>query len=145
MSKLLNILVEGPTEKEFVTNLIYPYFLSKGLSNIRTITIETSPGFKGGDVRYQARYKPNIERLLRGQEDLLVTSLIDYYKLRSDFPNFEESRILSTAEQKVTLIEKGCFQEIKDDRFIPYIQLHEFEGLLFSASNGFEQLFPDRL
>lgn len=143
MSRSLNILVEGATEKEFVTNLIYPYFLNRGISNIRTITIETSPGFKGGDVRYQARYKPNIQRLLRGQEDLLVTSLIDFYKLRNDFPNYVESRTLTTAEQKVTLIEQGCYQDINDERFVPYIQLHEFEGLLFSATNGFEELFPD--
>ncbi|MFA6024887.1 MAG: DUF4276 family protein [Ignavibacteriaceae bacterium] len=143
MSRALNILVEGQTEQEFVTNLMYPYFYSRGISNIRTITIETSPGFKGGDVRYHARYKPNIKKILQGQEDLLVTSLIDYYRLRNDFPNYAESRNRITPEQKVQLIEAGCFQDIGDARFIPYIQLHEFEGLLFSATKGFEELFPD--
>ena len=143
MSRVLNILVEGQTEREFVSNLIYPYFLQRGISAIRTITIETSPGFKGGDVRYQARYKANILRLLRGQEEMLVTSLIDFYKLRDDFPNYAESRKLPTAEQKVVLIEQGCYDDIGDVRFIPYIQLHEFEGLLFSGTRGFEQLFPD--
>lgn len=145
MSKILNILVEGPTEKEFVTNLIFPYFFDKGLSTIRVITIETSPGFKGGDIRYQARYKPNIQKLLKGQENLLVTSLIDFYKLRNDFPNYFESRELNIPDQKVALIEKGCYNDINDKRFIPYIQLHEFEGLLFSAPNGFRELFPDLL
>jgi len=143
MNKVLNILVEGPTEKEFVANLIYPYLLNTGISNVRTITIETSPGFKGGDVRYNARYKPNIERILRGREDMLVTSFIDYYRLRSDFPNYAESRKLQNAVQRVALIEKGCFEDIADERFLPYIQLHEFEGLLFAAPNGFHELFPD--
>lgn len=143
MSRVLNVLVEGPTEKEFVTNLIYPYLLTKDISNVRTITIETSPGFKGGDVRYQARYKPNIQRLLRGKEDLIVTSLIDFYRLRNDFPNFDESKKMTTPEQRVTLIEQGCAEDINDKRFIPYIQLHEFEGLLFSSNNGFDRLFPD--
>ncbi|MBI4946708.1 MAG: DUF4276 family protein [Bacteroidetes bacterium] len=143
MSRVLNILVEGQTEKEFVTNLIYPYLFQNNISNVRTITIETSPGFKGGDVRYTARYKSNIQKLLRGQEDLLVTSLIDYYKLRNDFPKYEESRSLAVPEQRVSLIEQGCFEDINDKRFIPYIQLHEFEGLLFSDKKGFEQLFPD--
>jgi hypothetical protein len=136
-------LVEGPTEKEFVSNLIYPYFHERGISNIRPITIETSPGFKGGDVRYHERYKSNIQRILRGREDLIVTSLIDYYRLRSDFPNYTESRMLPTPQQRVTLIEEGCFEDINDSRFIPYIQLHEFEGLLFSAETGFNLLFPD--
>lgn len=143
MSTLLNILVEGQTEKEFVTNLIYPYLFKNGISNVRTITIETSPGFKGGDVRYEARYKPNILRILRGREDLIVTSLIDYYRLRDDFPNYEESRKLPKSEQRVAFIEQGCYEDINDQRFIPYIQLHEIEGLLFSASNGFKELFPE--
>jgi hypothetical protein len=143
MSRVLNILVEGPTEKEFVSNLIYPYLFDRGITNVRPITIETSPGFKGGDVRYVARYKPNIQRILRGQEDMIVTSFIDYYRLRNDFPNFEESKKLPTAEQRVGLIEQGCYEDINDRRFIPYIQLHEFEGLLFSAPDGFSELFPD--
>jgi len=143
MSRALNILVEGQTEKEFVTNLIYPYLLTCGISNVRTITIETSPGFKGGDVRYTARYKKNIQKILRGHEDLIATSLIDYYRLRNDFPNYVESRLLATPQQRIALIEQGCFEDINDTRFIPYIQLHEFEGLLFSAPNGFQELFPD--
>jgi hypothetical protein len=143
MSRVLNILVEGSTEKEFVSNLIYPYLFDNGISNVRTITIETSPGFKGGDIRYMARYKPNIQKILRGQEDMVVTSLIDYYRLRSDFPNYEESIKLATAEQRVGLIEQGCYDDINDQRFLPYIQLHEFEGLLFSAPTGFKELFPD--
>jgi hypothetical protein len=143
MTRVLNILVEGPTEREFVTNLIYPFFFDIGISNIRTITIETSPGFKGGDVRYLARYKANIQRILRGQEDLLVTSLIDYYRLRDDFPNYEESKLIRSPQERVELIEKGCSQDIRDARFIPYIQLHEFEGLLFSAPDGFNELFPE--
>lgn len=142
MSRVLNIIVEGFTEKEFVTNLIYPYLFGKGISNIRPITIETSPGFKGDDVRYEARYKSNILKLLRGKEDMIVTSLVDFYKLSKDFPNYEKSQALQTPQQKVELIEKGCMEDINDVRFIPYIQLHEFEGLLFSGKSGFENLFP---
>jgi hypothetical protein len=74
---------------------------------------------------------------------MLVTSLIDFYRLRNDFPNYEESKALTTIEQRVELIEKGCSKDINDTRFLPYIQLHEFEGLLFSAPNGFNELFPE--
>lgn len=143
MSKVLNILVEGQTEKEFVTNLMCPYLFDKfGISNVRPITIETSPGFKGGDVRYEARYKKNVQRILRGKEDLLVTSLIDFYKLRNDFPNYEESKKLNNVVDRAKLIEDGCYKDLEDSRFIPYIQLHEFEGLLFSDNKGFD-LIPD--
>jgi hypothetical protein len=117
--------------------------LDRGISNVRTITIETSPGYKGGDVRYLARFKPYIQKLLSGKEDLIVTSFIDFYRLRNDFPNYEKIKTLRTAEEKVSLIEQGCLEDIQDHRFIPYIQLHEFEGLLFSSPNGFNELFPD--
>ncbi len=143
MSRVLNILVEGATEREFVSNVIYPYLLDRGISNVRTITIETSPGYKGGDVRYLARFKPYIQKILSGKEDLIVTSFIDFYRLRNDFPNYEKIKTLRTAEEKVSLIEQGCLEDVQDDRFIPYIQLHEFEGLLFSSPNGFNELFPD--
>lgn len=143
MSRVLNILVEGATEREFVSNVIYPYLLDRGISNVRTITIETSPGYKGGDVRYLARFKPYIQKLLSGKEDLIVTSFIDFYRLRNDFPNYDRIKTLRTTEEKVSLIEQGCLEDVQDDRFIPYIQLHEFEGLLFSSPNGFNELFPD--
>ncbi len=34
--------------------------------------------------------------------------------------------------KKQKIIEEGFRKEINNSRFIPYIQLHEFEGLLFS-------------
>jgi len=142
MSRVLNILVEGPTEKEFVNNLIYPHLLALNISNVRPITIETSPGYKGGDVRYEARYKSNIVNLLRGKEDMIVTSLIDFYKLRSDFPKYEEAKKIADVEARIEFLEDACFTDIADNRFIPYIQLHEFEGLLFADTKGFD-LFTD--
>ncbi len=142
MSRVLNILVEGETEKEFVINLIYHHLLTVGISNVRPITIETSPGYKGGDVRYEARYKSNIVNLLRGKEDMIVTSLIDFYKLRSDFPKYEEAKKIADVGTRIQFLEESCFNDIADSRFIPYIQLHEFEGLLFADTRGFD-LFTD--
>jgi hypothetical protein len=138
MSRVLNILVEGQTEKEFVQNNLYPFFFGIGISNIRTITIETSPGFKGGDVRY-VRYKSNVEQILKGKEELLITSLIDFYRLRNDFPKYYESKTKGSPQQRVDFLEKACAEDIDDNRFIPYIQLHEFEGLLFSDKKGFDR------
>lgn len=42
-------------------------------------------------------------------------------------------------------MEKSISDDINDRRFIPYIQLHEFEALLFSATNGFEMYFEDKI
>nr|NQU92788.1 DUF4276 family protein [Bacteroidota bacterium] len=146
MSKVVYILVEGPTETEFVNNCLYPYLFKHGVSVVRPIGIQISPGHKGGDVRYEARYKPNIQRILRGSEDLLATSLIDFYKLRSDFPKYQDAQNKRNVIERVTFLEEACAEDIIDPRFIPYIQLHEFEGLLFTKSDGFAKVdgIPER-
>lgn len=44
------------------------------------------------------------------------------------------------------LLERAMQNDLDDDIrhcFIPYIQLHEFEGLLFSSIDVFKQLIPD--
>ncbi len=138
MSKVVMILVEGSSERDFVNNCLRPYLNQRGIIIVRPIGIETSPGHKGGDVRYHARYKPNIEKLLRGSEDMLVTSFIDFYRLRNDFPKYTEAKGKADPIQRVGFLEEALSEDINDSRFIPYIQLHEYEGLLFSRIDGFE-------
>jgi len=136
----LYIIVEGPTEEEFVNNSLYDYMVSKGITDVRAIKIETSPGFKGGDIKY-TRYKPNVINILKREQDIIVSSLIDFFRLKNDFPRYEESMGINNPIDRVSFIEKAIEEDIVDNRFIPYIQLHEFEGLLFSEKKGFD-LFP---
>lgn len=84
------ILSEGSTEEEFINNVIRPYLTAQGIYDVRCILMQTSPGHKGGDVTY-ARYKHNAENLLKREKDVLITSLIDFYKLRTDFPQYSSS------------------------------------------------------
>ncbi len=135
------ILGEGPTEEEFVNSTIRPYLTAQGIYDIRCILMQTSPGHKGGDVTY-ARYKHNAENLLKREKDVLITSLIDFYRLRTDFPQYSHSLTIKDKIQRVTFLEEAIAKDLNQPRFIPYIQLHEFEGLLFSSSDGFDFL-PD--
>jgi hypothetical protein len=142
--KVLYILVEGPTETEFVNQVLQPYFADNYPHiTVTPIGIETSPGHKGGDARYEARYKPHIQRILRGKQDMIVTSLIDYYRLRSDFPKFAQAAAISNIAQRVAFLEAACAQDINDYRFVPYIQLHEFEAFVFADINGFSDFELD--
>jgi hypothetical protein len=131
------IMVEGPTEEEFINSVVAPYLKNYGIVNILPIGLETSPGFTGGDISFK-RYRLNAENLLLSDPNSIVTSLIDYYELRSDFPGFDTSYPL--AVDRVNHIEHQISSIITDKRFIPYIQLHEFEGLLFSDIKGFQDM-----
>jgi len=135
------ILGEGPTEEEFINNVIRPYLAAREIYDVRCILMQTSPGHKGGDITY-ARYKHNAANLLKREKDILVTSLIDFYKLRTDFPQYSHSLTIKDKIKRVTFLEEAITKDLNQPRFIPYIQLHEFEGLLFSSSDGFDFL-PD--
>jgi hypothetical protein len=49
-------------------------------------------------------------------------------------------------QKKVDFLEKAIAKIIINRRFVPYIQLHEFEGLLFSDAKGFLTIpdLPDK-
>jgi hypothetical protein len=64
--------------------------------------------------------------------------MFDYYALPEDFPGFEAAEHIIDPYQKVAIIEEACYQDIGDRRFLPYIQLHEFEALLFVNPQMFE-------
>jgi hypothetical protein len=137
----LYILGEGTTEEQFVNEVLRKYFINNGILDVRCILMQTSPGNKGGDVSYQ-RYKYNAERLLKHESDIIVTSLIDFFRLKSDFPGFDEAlrKFPHDKAARVEFLEKAISENINHPRFIPYIQLHEFEGLLFSSDDGFEYM-----
>jgi len=58
--------------------------------------------------------------------------MIDFYALPSDFPNCDACAHLRDPYQRVACVEKALADDIKYHRFIPYIQLHEFEALIFA-------------
>ncbi|MBT9138776.1 MAG: hypothetical protein DDT31_01352 [Syntrophomonadaceae bacterium] len=141
MKRAIYIVCEGPTEEEFVNNILTPYFHSHQIYDVRAILMSTSKGHKGGDVKYD-RLKFNIERLLTRELDILVSTFIDFFRLKTDFPKFDEATAIQNKIQRVDFLEQALADAISSPRFIPYIQLHEFEGLLFASKDGFEFL-PD--
>ncbi len=57
--------------------------------------------------------------------------MLDLYALPSDFPGWEKARKQPSALERVTVLEQALREEFDDPRFHPYIQLHEFEALLY--------------
>ncbi len=142
--KRLFIVVEGQTEEAFIKELVSPYFMQNEIYDIRPVLIQTSKGHKGGFVNYE-HLKNDLFRLLKSQgQDVIVTTFVDFFRCPK-LPNQNDIDKLSSNIQKVEAMEKSIYDDINDRRFIPYIQLHEFEALLFSSSNGFEMYFEDQI
>ena len=67
--------------------------------------------------------------------------MIDLYAIAPDFPGLTESESLhQNPIKRVELLEQRFAEDISDYRFIPYIQLHEYEAYLFAAPTCFEYL-----
>lgn len=139
--KRLIIICEGETEQQFCKDVLYNHFFS------RDIVIET-PLIKksmGGIVAWE-HIKSQI--LLHLKEDVTVTLLIDFYGIK-DYHNFSkwaESKTIVNKIDRMTFLENAMKEEIDDRvrfRFIPYIQLHEFEGLLFNNIETFKNIIPE--
>jgi hypothetical protein len=137
--RAIYIIVEGQTEEEFVNSVLLPFFNTKGIYDVRPILPNTSKTQKGGALSY-ARFKHNIQQILQKEKDVLVTSLIDFFRLKNDFPQYHEASKIQDKNQRVAFLENAISEDIQNGRFVPYIQLHEFEGLLFSHIRGFQDI-----
>ena len=70
--------------------------------------------------------------------------MVDLYGLPVDFPELARWRKTQDPFQRVNGLEDAFSKDIQSDRFIPYIQLHEFEALLFSDISRLEFYYPDQ-
>lgn len=141
--KRLYIVVEGQTEQDFVKNLIVPYLQNFGIYSVTPVLIRTSRSGRGGMVNYQHLYN-TIKMLLTSlQNDFMVTTFIDFFRLPDTMPNFVDCMQISDKHLCVEALEAAIDKSVNDVRFFSYIQLHEFEALLFSNNNGFEYYFSD--
>ena len=73
--------------------------------------------------------------------------LIDYYGIydKYAFPNWAAAEKLEDKIARMDVIESSMKEDIADTkrhRFIPYMQLHEFEGLLFNNIQVFFDQVP---
>lgn len=57
--------------------------------------------------------------------------MFDYYALPDDFPGVKESTEIQNVRSRISFLENKFAEELGRCAFIPYIQLHEFEALLF--------------
>ena len=81
------------------------------------------------------------------ESEAVVTTMIDFYRLPSDFPGYKQLNPTAPHQEHVAFLEARMKEDIENmqnrrfENLIPYIQLHEFEALLFSSSEGIAALF----
>ncbi|AYL97829.1 DUF4276 family protein [Mucilaginibacter celer] len=134
--KRIIIICEGQTEQEFCRQVLQPHF------NAIHIDYPTIKKSGGGIVSWSA-LKKQIENHLIEEKSVIVTTFIDYYGIqdRFAFPEWAASKKEMDKGKRMNLLETAMHLAIApslNHRFIPYIQLHEFEALLFNDIKIFE-------
>jgi hypothetical protein len=151
----LHILAEGQTEEGFVNEILAPALAARDIVvDVHCITTGRHRGtvFRGGLVNYEHLAR-DLTLWMKGDqnEDSWFTTMFDFYALPSNFPGLGLLHQALGAPDRVAALEAALHGDIvmrlaglpASQRFIPYIQLHEFEALLFADPEAFLEAFPD--
>jgi hypothetical protein len=139
----LYLFAEGSTELTFAATVLKPHLARGGVYLHPPVLIAHARKkgriHRGGGGRY-VPMKNDILRLLaqeRGQ-DVFFTTMLDLYAIHAELPGLAEAeKLRHMPEERVKTLERAFAKDIDDDRFVPYIQLHEFEAYLFSDPTWF--------
>lgn len=148
MARVL-IHVEGETEEAFVNEVIAPHLYSQGYTKVsaRLVGNARQRDRRGGIRAWSAVRKDIIHHLLEDQGSL-ATTMVDYYALPQTGDKAWPGRAAAGTQlfpYKAKTVEQALnadlFQEMGEDfnpnRFIPFVMMHEFEGMLFSDCKRF--------
>jgi uncharacterized protein DUF4276 len=138
--QFVHVLVEGQTEAEFV-DVLNEYLEPKRIYLTSTLAktkraIGSNPAMGGGIVSY-GKVEFDVQQLLHDTSVSLVTTMIDFYGLPTDFPGYSDQEATTgTCYQRAEYLEKQFGEKISHQKFLPYFAIHEFEALLFTKPDA---------
>jgi hypothetical protein len=137
----VHVICEGQTEEMFVNEMLLPIFQPKGIVLVPALL--GKPGHKGGYVTIERVVKDVRLRLLN-DTTAYCTLLIDFYGISTKFPGYQQAIRMNQHVTKSDIITSEMVKAIESEvgvsagrRFIPYIQMYEYEALLFSEPSDF--------
>lgn len=145
----LYIFAEGQTEQTYGDTVLKHHLATFGVYVQGPILIAHAKKkgrvHRGGGREYLPM-RNDILRFLAQEKgsDTYFTTMIDLYAIHSDFPGLAEAdKVRHLPRQRVKQLEEAFGNDIGDRRFIPHIQLHEFEAILFVNPTAFETFYTD--
>jgi hypothetical protein len=144
----LKIVVEGQTEERFVKDVLADHLAPRNV--FATAFRVGKPGHRGG-IRSYLSAQRDLRAALTQDRGAFVSTMFDYYAMPDSWPG----RIVARAKQgseRACVIEAALSADIASSldgrfqanlRFLPYVQLHEFEALLFASPQVMAREFGD--
>lgn len=150
MTRLL-IHVEGQTEETFVNEVLRGHLCSFGYTSVAARLLGNARLRRNrGGIRSWVIARNEIVGHLKRDSGCIVTTMVDYYGLPDGpeigWPGKANSGHLLPS-QRATRVEDALKADVSHQmgpsfdpsRFVPFVLMHEFEGLLFSNCGAFAQ------
>lgn len=141
----LYITVEGQSERMFADDVLRPHLANFAIDvKSRVVLTNRKLGKRGGILDFE-KIKGDLSRLMRedGNADARFTTMMDLYALPDAFPGWAEARKKALPKDRVAVLEAALHATLEDDRFLPHIQLHEFETLLYCDLSELQRRIAD--
>jgi hypothetical protein len=135
--KRLYLTVEGQTEAAFATRVLAPHlfdfdvFLSRprftGLHRRRRGRIP-----QGGLLNTFGHALADMRTWLKEDQSPVArfSMMVDLYSLPDDFPGYAAGMAKQSGTEQANALQQSLATEVGDIRFIPYLQVHEYEALV---------------
>ncbi|MDR1182451.1 MAG: DUF4276 family protein [Bacteroidales bacterium] len=145
---ILHILCEGQTEDRFASTVLKPYLKKYDVIVKTTILITSKKKNSRGGMLSYAQVENDLKLLFKQHakktsETHYYTTMFDLYALPDDFPEYSDAKKISDCYKKVETLERHFAEKVNFHKFIPYIQLHEFEALVFCGLAHLLIDYPD--
>jgi len=150
MARLL-VHVEGETEETFVNEVLRPHLYLHEYEKVSArIVGNARQRDRRGGIRAWSSVLGDILRHLKEDEGAVATTMVDYYGLPQTGGRAWPGRAAAAAlafEHKARTVEDALMADVcremgknfDTSRFIAFVMMHEFEGLLFSDCDSFAQ------
>jgi uncharacterized protein DUF4276 len=151
MARLL-IHVEGQTEEDFVNEVLRSHLVAKGYHSVDARIVGNARlRQRRGGIRPWPSVRSDIMNHLREDHSCIATTMIDYYALPQGGPGGWPGRARSKGLNSIAKMALCVQDAVRDDlvremgtgfnpeRFVPFVVMHEFEGLLFSDCAAFSR------
>lgn len=129
----LYVTTEGQSERKFAEEVLRPHLANRYIDvRARVVVTNRKLGKRGGIIDYD-KIRGDLHRLMLEdqQAEARFTTMIDLYALPDQFPGWTNAKQLSHPHDRIRVLEESLKTDFADHRFLPYIQLHEFEALLY--------------
>jgi hypothetical protein len=150
MARLL-IHVEGQTEEDFVNEMLRDHLLAKGYDAVSARIVGNARlRRQRGGIKPWPSVRKDIINHLKEDPGCVATTMVDYYALpqrgAGAWPGREEAAGLKSIK-KAPCVERAMLEDLvarmgtrfDPQRFVPFVVMHEFEGLLFSDCSAFSR------